>query len=92
MRAVPLLAVSALVLGVSFVSVGRAPAQGVLEATPPVDSSARIGQPRYEDVKLETDTPQPPKAGSAIYLGRGTLEMLLQRKKAGKDALAPRAK
>jgi hypothetical protein len=89
MRAVHLFAVSAvLVLGASLASVDRSQAQGLLEMAPPppADGSARAGQPRYEDVKLETHTALPPKAGSAIFLDGGPMEMLMPRKKARKGA------
>ena len=87
MRAVHLLAVSAaLLLGANLASVDRAQAQGLLEMAPPADSSARTVQPRYEDVKFETDVAQAPKVGSAIFLNRGVLDVLMPGKKGRKAA------
>jgi hypothetical protein len=85
MRAVHLFIASAVfVLGASFASVDRASAQALLQAAPPADSSSRTGQPRIEDVKFETDTAQPPKAGSAVFFNRGVMQVLTPRTKAGK--------
>jgi len=94
MRTVHLFAVfAALVLGASLTPVDRAPAQTTLTLqAEPDESSARVGQPSYEDVKLETDTAQPPKVGSAIFLGREAMEALMPRKKARKSTADIKAK
>ncbi len=85
MRAVHVFTVAAaLALGASLATVDRASAKGLLEASPTTDSASRVGQPRIEDVKFETDTAQPPKAGSAVFFNRGVMQMLTPRKKAHK--------
>lgn len=94
MRAVHLFTVAAgLALGASLTPIDWAPAQATLTLqAEPDESSARVGQPKYEDVKLEIDTAQPPKVASAIFLGREAMEALMPRKKAGNSAAGIKAK
>ncbi len=76
MRAiVAISAVFALAIGVSLAN--PAQAQGYLQASPPPDSAIQIGQPKFEDIKLQTGISQPPKSGSALVLNRQTIEWLV---------------
>ncbi len=69
MRAVHILAVlAAFALGAGIAPMDRAQAQGILDVSPPADSSAQIGKPKYDDIKFQTGTALPPKTGSAIFL------------------------
>jgi hypothetical protein len=69
MRAVHVLAVlAAFALGAGIAPVGRAQAQGILDMSPPADSSAQIGKPKYDDIKFQTGPALPPKTGSVILL------------------------
>jgi hypothetical protein len=67
MRTVHFLALSAaLALGASVMAVNGAHAQGLVHMSPPEASSAQVGKPKFEDVKLQTGTALPPKSGSAM--------------------------
>ena len=71
MRAVHVFAVlAAFAVGAGIAPMDRAQAQGILDMSPPADSSAQIGQPKYDDIKLQTGIALPPKTGSAIFLNR----------------------
>ena len=69
MRAVHVLAVSAvLALGMTVAPTDMAQAQDLLQMSPPEDSSAQIGKPEYDDIKLQIGTALPPKTGSLLIL------------------------
>jgi hypothetical protein len=68
MRAVHVFAVlAAFAVGAGIAPMDRAQAQGILDMSPPADSSAQIGQPKYDDIKFQTGTALPPKTGSVIF-------------------------
>ena len=78
MRAIHVFAIAtALVLGAGAATLDRAQAQGLLEMSPPADSSSQSGRQTFEDIKVQTGTALPPKTGSAVFLNGRQLDRLL---------------